>query len=91
MNTQNDYHVSIIWLRFIRVCKYDKEFLCAYAIPNWLGFLDTSLSDMWKSHSTIQSGAIGWCVIKFNDIPLSGSSLGGKRESGKKKTINFLK
>ena len=91
VNTQNDYHVGMVWLRFIRVHKYDKKLLCAHAIPNCLGFLGTGLSDIWKSHSTVQSGIIGQCVINFNNIHLISFFLGGKEREGGKGNKDFLK
>lgn len=80
VNAQNDYRVSTVWLRFIRVCKYYEDFFCARTMPNCIEFLGTVFSVIWKSHSTVQSGIIGQHVISFNDVNLMTFLLGGREE-----------
>lgn len=91
LNAQNDYHVNKVCLRFIRICKYNKKLLCAHTRANCLGYLGTSLSDTWKSHSTVQSGIIDLCVTNFNNIHLISFFLGAKEREGGKGNKDFLK
>jgi len=53
-------------------------------------FLGTGLSDIWKSHSTVQSGITGQCAINFKNINLISVFLGGKEREWKGKQRFFF-
>lgn len=91
----------MVWLGFIRVCKYDTELffvgkydnemqmLCLIVQDFW--FLGAGLPDVLKSHSTVQSDIIGQHVINFNNMNLISFFLGGKERDEGKGNKDFLK